>query len=80
MDEVLKALEAELPPVIYRTNPRFKELVGISSRTMANADSRGEGPAERVRLGRVVGYPRKALLAWLAARLIELDPQAKVDD
>ena len=79
MDDVLRALEAELPPVIYRTHPKFKELVGISPRTMANADCRGEGPAERVRLGRVVGYPRESLLAWLRTRLVDMKPQDRID-
>lgn len=36
--------------------------------TLANADCRGEGPAGRVRVGKRIGYPVPALIAWLEAR------------
>ena len=40
---VLEDLKSSLPPVLYRSHPRFKELIGISPRTMANLDSLGVG-------------------------------------
>lgn len=67
--DIFDELAHALPPILYRTNPRFRELTGLHPRTMANLDSLGQGPAERVLLGKTVGYPREALLAWLAARL-----------
>ncbi len=66
---LLDELRTTLPPVLYRTNPRFRELTGLHPRTMANLDSLGRGPAKRVLLGKTVGYPREALLVWLAERL-----------
>lgn len=68
-ENTIKELAQALPPILYRTNPRFRELVGLSPRSMANLDSLGRGPAQRVLLGKAVGYPRQALLAWLAKRL-----------
>lgn len=61
-------LERILPPVVFRTYPRWKELIPYSPRSLANYDSLGTGPAERIRVGRVVGYPRAALLEWLRQR------------
>lgn len=58
-------LEPELPPIVFRNHPQFKELTGYSPRTIANYDSVGAGPAQRITLGRVVGYPRDSLIRWL---------------
>ena len=69
-NELMDELASSLPPVLYRTNPRFRELTGLSPRTMANLDSLGHGPDQRVRLGKIVGYPRGSLLNWLAERLV----------
>ena len=69
VNTALENLGSALPPILYRNNPRFKELVGLSPRTMANLDCLGLGPAEKVCLGRLVGYPRQALLTWLGARM-----------
>jgi predicted DNA-binding transcriptional regulator AlpA len=64
----LSELLNELPPFVTRTFPRFQELTGYSARTLANFDSKGEGPSERILMGRTVAYPRQALVAWLEAR------------
>ena len=66
---LLDELRITFPPVLYSTNPRFRELTGLHPRTLANLDALGRGPAERVLLGKTVGYPREAMLAWLAQRL-----------
>jgi len=59
-----------LPPILWRTDPRFQELTGISRRRMANLDSLGEGPAEKICLGKNrVGYSKDVLAAWLVSRL-----------
>lgn len=59
----------QLPPMIARKN--VGRLLGgaISPKTLANLDSKGEGP-ERMKIGRTVVYPTAALLAWLAARAL----------
>ena len=38
---------------------------GISSKTLANADSKGIGPAGRFIVGRRVCYPVPAFINWL---------------
>lgn len=64
----LSALLKELPPFVARTFPRFRELTGYSSRTLANMDSLGQGPEKRILLGNVVAYERESLIKWLESR------------
>ncbi len=64
----LSILLKELPPFVLRTHPRFKELTGYAGRTLANLDSLGQGPTQRVMIGNTVGYPREALVEWLESR------------
>ena len=40
----------------------------ISPKTLANADSSGVGPAERILIGRNVVYPVAAFIEWLRGR------------
>lgn len=67
----LDMLQSELPPVLWRNNPRFRELTGISPRTMANLDALKQGPKRRVKNGQLVGYPRDAMVLWLSRRWSE---------
>jgi hypothetical protein len=57
----------KLPPMIARDH--VGKLLGgvISSKTMANIDSLGEGP-KRMRMGRKIVYMTEDLLEWLASR------------
>jgi len=66
--DVLRKLGADLPPIVFRNNPRLRELIGLSPRSLANLDCLGQGPPERILIGRLVGYPRDALIAWLRQR------------
>ena len=50
------ALLKELPPYVARTFPRFRELLGLSARTLANMDCQGRGPEKRILFGNVVAY------------------------
>jgi len=61
-------LEKELPPIVFRKWARWRDVIPYAPRTVANEDSRGTGPKERIQCGRVVGYPRKALIEWLKER------------
>lgn len=36
--------------------------------TLANHDSRGDGPRGRVRVGRKIAYPAKGLVEWMQGR------------
>jgi len=64
----LKQLLSEMPPFVARNHPRFKEWTGYSGRTMANLDYMGEGPKEKIQLGRTIAYPRESLVEWLEER------------
>lgn len=63
LTELLKTL----PPMIARKDiDRY--LGGIISKGyLANLDSKGEGPP-KVKIGKNVGYLRRPLVEWLAAR------------
>lgn len=61
-------LEPVLPPILFRNHPKFKEWTGLSPRTVANEDSQGRGPTERVVIGNVTGYPRDPFLDYLARK------------
>ncbi len=66
-----------MPPILYRNHPRFKEWTGMAPRTMANMDSKGTGPRERLRMGRTVGYPKEALIEWLEAKIVIVSTMQK---
>jgi hypothetical protein len=70
--EDLSDLIPKLPPIISRDH--VEEILGgvISSKTLANLDSLGEGP-KRMRMGRKVVYRTVDLLEWLASRTIHLN-------
>jgi len=65
----LSAILAELPPFVSRTWPRFREVLGYSSRSLANMDSLGKtAGVKRILLGNTVAYERESLVAWLEGR------------
>ena len=68
----LGELGKNLPPMISRDH--VEKLLGgvISSKTLANLDSLGEGP-KRMRVGRKVVYLTEDLLDWLESRTVILN-------
>ena len=44
----------------------------LNHRTMANLDSKGEGPANRIRIGRKIVYPVDSLVSWMESRSLQL--------
>jgi hypothetical protein len=68
----LAELGRNLPPMISRDH--VEKILGgvISSKTLANLDSLGEGP-KRMRVGRKVVYLTKDLLDWLEQRTVILN-------
>lgn len=68
-ESLLEEFQRELPVVISRK--KLSQALGdmLSPRTLANMSSKTLGPAERVRLGRSLGYTRRSVLAWLAENL-----------
>jgi len=67
-EDVFTELERELPPIIFRNWKDWGKYIPISPRYMANLDSKGVGPDERVFIGGVSGYPRQSLIRFLKDR------------
>jgi len=66
--DVFDVLLTELPALVARSE--VPKLCGglVASRTLANLDSEGKGPAGRLQVGGKVAYPRSELVSWLRAR------------
>lgn len=64
----LGALREVLPPFVLRNHPRFRELTGYSSRSVANLDVLKQGPTKRILIGKTVAYERESLITWLENR------------
>lgn len=62
------SLLPKLPPTIARKS--INTVLGgvISSKALANADSRGEGPDVKLKCGKTVFYETESLLKWLDSR------------
>ena len=66
-------------PSAFVSRDRIEQFTGgiMSQRYLANLDSRGLGPKNRVRVGRKVAYPVDDLIAWLESRVSKTDEQNK---
>lgn len=64
-DEFRQLLLSKLPPTIARKDVE-RQLGGIiTPKTLANADSLGDGPMGAFQVGRNVVYPTESLVNWL---------------
>jgi len=54
-------------PLVARNQEQLDRFSGgiLNARSLANADSLGIGPKERIKIGRKVAYPVDALIEWL---------------
>ena len=70
----LEDLRSKWPSTLV-PRERIYEFSGglINPRTMANLDSRGDGPEGRMRIGRKVVYPLDSVLDWIKDRIETLD-------
>lgn len=68
-EQVLAAIENELPPVVFRNWHKWRDVLPMAPRTVANDDSKGDGPKEKVFVGRNAGYPRAAFVEYLRKRI-----------
>ena len=68
----LDALEERMRPHAYLTRKHLSVILGglISPKTLANYDSRHDGPEVKVTLGRTVAYPTTSALKWIRERLV----------
>ena len=48
--------------------PQLVKLLGLSTRTLRYAIKSGEFPPGKKLVGKVVGWPRKDIEAWIASR------------
>ena len=71
-EELRAHLELMFPPdqkLIFRRDRRLNEIIAGGS--LANADSEGNGIAERIIIGNKTFYERNATIDWLVARMRE---------
>jgi len=68
-EKFLAAIAAELPPVVFRNWPKWREVLPMSPRSVANDDCKGLGPSDMVYVGRNAGYPRMAFIEYLRKRI-----------
>jgi hypothetical protein len=62
---LLADIERILPPIVFRNWPRWRDVLPMSPRSVANDDCVGVGPTERVYMGRNAGYSRASFLEYL---------------
>jgi len=64
-----ESLLQSFPPLVPRN--KVDELTGglISKKTLANRDSLGLGPRQRVKFRGKVCYPREALVDWILEQI-----------
>ncbi len=68
-EQFLAAIAAELSPVVFRNWPRWKDVLPMSPRTVANDDCKGNGPTEKVFCGRHAGYSKESFIEYLRKRI-----------
>ena len=69
---LLDQLEASLPLIVARD--QVERLTGgaVTRGTLARLDHEGQGPKERIRVGRKVAYSSASFMEWLRGRTVEL--------
>jgi hypothetical protein len=72
MDESIFQKMADRWPSSMVARTEIKNFTGgaIEEKYMANLDSQGKGPTDRVRIGRKIGYPVASVVKWLEDRSI----------
>ncbi|HQO64732.1 MAG TPA: hypothetical protein PK528_14070 [Syntrophorhabdus sp.] len=68
IESFLAEIEKVLPPIVFRNWSKWRDVLPMSPRSVANDDCLGIGPKEKVYLGRVAGYPRSSLMAYLKTK------------
>lgn len=66
---LINRLRSELPPVFPRKTASKMTGGYLATGTLANLDSRGEGPGG-IRTGKSILYEREAFLIWLKKRML----------
>jgi len=66
--KMIEGLRKELPAMFTRKVASQKTGGYLAPGTLANMDSRGEGPGG-VLMGKIICYERESFLAWLEKRM-----------
>lgn len=69
IEVLLAEYEKQLPPVVFRNWHKWHDVFPFSPRSVANDDSKGLGPVEKIHLSGKVGYPRAAFIDYLKRKL-----------
>lgn len=58
-------------PLVLRDQTILDRFSGgiLKAKTLANYDSLGIGPRERIRIGNRIAYPKESLVAWMQERM-----------
>lgn len=56
-------------PYVMRSDPMRQRIDGLTPGVIANMDSAGTGPRERVMVGRKVAYLRGPYVEWVLGRM-----------
>lgn len=70
-EQLLESLRQSLPPIVTRKEIERQTGKLINSRTLANWDVIGQGPAGKMMWKNKVAYEREAFLRWFAKHLKE---------
>ena len=68
-----KLFESWPSPLVARSEVSRFSGGTLNSKTMANHDSNGTGPRNRIRIGRKICYPVSSLIEWLEGRSTRLN-------
>ena len=70
-EQILAAIAAELPPVVFKNWKRWRDVLPVTPGTVANDDCLipSRGPKEFVYVGRVKGYPKAAMIDYLRGKI-----------
>ena len=68
-ERIARELEKEFPPLMTRALGSRATGYAVGERTLANLDSQGKGPGERLKIGSRVCYSRASFIAWILERL-----------
>lgn len=67
--DTLSELSKKWPsPIVARTEIKAFTGGAVAVGTLANADSRGDGPAGRFTIGKKVCYPVSSVIEWLEGK------------
>ena len=69
--DILSSIREACPLLVTRMEAQRITGNLVKSRTLANLDCLGKGPAVKIKLGRKVAYSRDSFLDWLSKQLRE---------